>query len=335
MKITWVTPDRIQQHKGQITSDRVDIRLRCIGPGAELSKRKHDVQVVSALDWSRWPNNPSLYQRDVFILGKPFVDVRPMIPRIHANQSRFVIDVCDNVFEPPEDGLKEIYQELFPFADGIVTSSERLQIVLAEQIGRPDLPMQWIPDSVEGERLPPRFTPRSGVLRLLWFGYPNNLPLMQASLPALEQLSSEMNVELALVTSWRDHRRGLFENSSSSLNLRLLDWSLEVMATELAYCDLVIIPSNNDPARLTKSPNRLITCLWAGRYAVAWPIPSYTDFAGFAGIGEDLVGNIRWALQHPGEVVARITAGQEHVANRYSGDRIGNEWETFLRSLLS
>jgi hypothetical protein len=334
MRITWINPARIERRNGSQTSDRACVRLRCIAPGAELSKRGHDVAAVSLYDWQQWAGDPAFYDRDVFVLGKAFGDVSLIIHRIHEAKGKVAIDICDNIFEPPEDRLKRFYEAILPLADGVVTSSDNLRMAVGSRMRQP-LPIVTIPDCVEGNRLEPIFAPSSGVLKLLWFGYPNNLPLVYRSLPALAAIGRGLTVELSLVTAWDDKKRRAFERKLVGLETRLVEWSVAVMAKELADCDIVIIPSDDGPGRVSKSANRLITSLWAGRYAVAYPLPSYAAFASFAGVGEDLPRNILWALENRDGVVERIAAGQEFIASHYTSALIGGAWESFAKLLQS
>jgi hypothetical protein len=334
MRITWINPARIEQRNGSLTSDRACVRLRCVGPAIDLLRRGHEVMAVALFDWQQWANDPTFYNRDVFVLGKAFADVRPIIQRIHESGGKVVIDLCDNVFEPPEDGLKQIYEWALPMADGVATSSETLRVAVARHIPE-RLPIVAIPDCVEGNRQVARFAPSSDVLRLLWFGYPNNLPLVHQGLPALGKVSQRLRAELTLVTAWVGQPRQAFEGKPHGLETRLIEWSVETMASEFARCDMAVIPSDDSPARITKSANKVITSLWAGRYVAAYPLPSYATFAPFAGIGRDLTGNIVWAVQNQTAVVERIVAGQEFIASHYASENIGKAWESFAEKLHS
>src|SRR5437867_2365606 len=128
LRITWINPGQIELRNGHPTARRVDIRLRCIGPGVELMKRGWDLAAVSMFDFHQWANQASFYDRDIFVVGKAFVDISPIIHRVHQMKHKVIIDLCDNVFEPPEDGLKHIYQSILPLADGLVASSEQLRL---------------------------------------------------------------------------------------------------------------------------------------------------------------------------------------------------------------
>ena len=332
LRITWINPEQIDHRQSPPTTNRVCVRLRCIGPSSELIRRGHDVRAVSMPEWPQWANQPEFYGRDVYIVGKAFIDLSPTLQNIHDTGGKVVIDICDNVFEPPEDELKPIYEAIIPYADGVVMSSETLRGRIAGRLGR-RVATASISDTVEGNQSKPAFAP-SSALRLLWFGYPNNLQTIYDFMPELVSLAQSLPLELTLVTSWQQESYRVFQSVQTGFRKRPVKWSVEAMARELERCDMVVIPSDDNPYRITKSANRVITSLWAGRYVVAYPLPSYMEFARFAGIGKDMTGGIKWALENPTAVVDRISAGQDFIASNYSAGRIGAAWESFLQSLF-
>jgi glycosyltransferase involved in cell wall biosynthesis len=333
MRITWLNSLRVDIVDGALTSHRVEMRLRCTAAAAEFSKRGHKTAIAAAIDAPYWINDPNFYHIDVAIVGKPFVDLSPILRRIRDAGGKIILDICDNVFEPPEDLLKGYYEAILNLADGVVVSSEPLRAAIEPRLPA-GIPMAAIPEFVEGIRLMPAFAPSAGVIKLLWFGYPNHHPNTWAFLPALRTIRQNLKVELCMVSLWPAEARSLMEQNAAGLDIRLLDWGPRTLSDELAHCDLVIIPGDDSPARRTKSANRIITTLWAGKYAVAYPLPSYAEFAPFAGIGKDLPANIRWALDNPAEVPARIAAGQDYIATHYSTAQITDAWEAFATRIV-
>jgi hypothetical protein len=334
LRITWINPGRIEQHNGMPVSDRADIRLRCIIPATELLNKGHDIAAVSIFDWHQWANSPDFYRRDLFIVGKAFLNLTEVIDHIHRHGGKVIIDLCDNIFEPPEDGLKPYYESMLPLADGVVTSSELLKTAVAPRLPKP-LPVAAIPDCIEGKRLPPAFAPSDDLLKMLWFGFPNNLPLLDRELTALAQLARSIPIDLSVVTLWENVTSTSLSQIPEGIRINRVEWSLPAMEQELACTDIVIIPSDDAPARITKTPNRLITSLWAGRYVVAYPLPSYLDFAPFAGITKDLPAAIRQALDNPAAIPPHIAAGENFIAATYDNRRIAEAWLSFAERILS
>jgi len=73
-----------------------------------------------------------------------------------------------------------------------------------------------------------------------------------------------------------------------------------------------------------KSHNRMVEALRGGRFPIVSSIPSYQELAHVAWVGEDLAAGVEWAINHPDEVVNRISAGQALVEERFSPRLIGN-----------
>ena len=328
MKITWINCAPIVATDGSKTSDRVDVRLRSMLPGDELARRGHDVEQVFFQDLPVRMREPAFFRRDVFVLGKAFVDFSPFIRGIRASgRAKVLIDICDNVFAPPEDGLKFIYVTLLPQADAVLTSSEFLSEALQDKV-RSGVPLFSIADAVEGGRVDPDFEPRPGSIRLLWFGYPNNLPLLYKELPNLSKLTQIAEVSLSIISVWPTQTT--FPSAMEGIRLRWLRWSPKVMRDELKACDLVVIPSDDSPARLTKSANRIIAAIWAGKFAAAFPLPSYRSFEPFAYVDRDIVAGVRWALENREATRERISAGQRFIQQHYAIEPIADAWERTL-----
>ena len=70
---------------------------------------------------------------------------------------------------------------------------------------------------------------------------------------------------------------------------------------------------------LAKSSNRIIESLWAGRFVVAHPIPSYMEFNKWAWIGGDLAEGIAWMVDNAASIAGRVSAAQDYIASAYSG----------------
>jgi hypothetical protein len=160
-------------------------------------------------------------------------------------------------------------------------------------------------------------------VRLLWFGYPQNLPPLLALLPHLQTVAREYPLLLTCVTSQPVPTTG----EESALRIQYVPWSPQVMDKAIASSDVVLIPSEyRDPVKQAKSPNRLVAGLHGGRFVVAHPLPAYAPYADFAWIGEDLCEGLRWAITHPREVVERIARGQAFIDARHSPDVVARFW---------
>ena len=124
LKITWIVPDHLNVMGLALSSNRVDVRLRALLPGQALADRGHHVECVSFYDLQEWSHNPQSIARDIYIFGKTLIDLRAVVRYIRQGHGRIIMDLCDNVFEPPEDGPKPHTVSMLPHVDGVVTSTD-------------------------------------------------------------------------------------------------------------------------------------------------------------------------------------------------------------------
>lgn len=115
------------------------------------------------------------------------------------------------------------------------------------------------------------------------------------------------------------------------LTLRYAKWSTDCLWRSLQEADLVVIPQvMNDKTRNAKSSNRLVESMWAGRFVVANPIPSYQEFGDWAILDERISDGLSLALTRQESLTKRIVEAQGHIETNYSIRAIGARWESAL-----
>jgi hypothetical protein len=183
----------------------------------------------------------------------------------------------------------------------------------------------------------PAFAPRE-VLRIAWFGVfgPPLRPMVEQQFLSIARRLCPRPLEIAFVTA--QIQADLVGQMAAQLRmvnplcvLRFIPWSREVVEREVTAADLVVLPqeSSSEWGRV-KSHNRMVEALRGGRFPIVSPIPSYQELAHVAWVGEDLAAGVEWAINHPDEVVNRISAGQALVEERFSPRLIGNRWAALL-----
>jgi hypothetical protein len=363
MPITWAAFN-IKWQGDRPVSSAASVRYRLILPAHALAAAGHEVKFLQlGLD-----SSPEEVARDlaqgVLVLPKLSPDpsmfdrmaalMLDLIGRARERGVRVLLDVSDDHFSDPLRGkyLAQAVKE----CDGIVASTPAMAEIVRAHTTRP---VQVVGDPYEGPSGTPRFDPpapwRSSLLaqllrtllsggrprrpvRLLWFGHESNLESLVSLLPRLRPLTVRYPIEVHIVTSSRPEIATLCQrldsDNSPALKVRLSAWSTETVWGALSACDIVVIPSAaDDPAKAVKSPNRLIEGIRAGRFVCASPVPSYQEFSPYSWTGQDLATGVEWAVSHRGEVLARIKAGQDHIARHFSPEAIGRQWESALADI--
>ncbi len=339
---------------GQITSFGASVRLGSLAPTRALMRLGYDARTFSLSGDAAAANGAAANAKRV-VFGEMFptegglagtaATYRQILASIPDPGSRVVFSIADDHFDNPH--FRDFYASALPQCRAVTTVSPRLAETLRTFTSRPVL---IAPEPSEGERQAPQafvtrkppgplawLARRIGLssdlwrVRLLWFGYPANLPPLLELIAPLETLARRHPLMLTCVTSPVAEIGALMSEArtreSSALRVQFIPWSPLAMPRIIEANDMVLIPSAwRDPVKQAKSPNRLVAGLHAGRFVVAHPLPAYAPYAAFAWIGEDLCQGVEWAIRHPREVVERIARGQAYLDERHSADAVARFW---------
>lgn len=357
MRILWIHFGLIDEER--LTSTSASARYRCLIPSQELRRKDIDVAFAKAQDVAPETLMP-VYRPDVVLFTKLSSNdpdevmstgarALALAAAAHMGGACVISDHCDNRIDHPL--LGSYYKNLIDLCQGVVASTPDLARIITLRTGKV---VHVVSDPVEGAQQPVRFTPpqtwdrpprflrwiahqctsqaaASRPLELLWFGHQSNFEAVIDSWPALQKLSSATPLVLHVLTtatSYVTHfcdRRS--QSSGTRASIQLTPWTDDALWAALHNCDIVFLPCDQDPNKvLAKSPNRLAEALWAGRFAVAHPIPAYEAFTNWAWIAQDIASGIRWAIRHPEAVVSRVHAAQSYIASVHSPVRIAEQW---------
>ena len=334
MRIAWIADPRLLEFTADDVGSRLaSYRYRMLIPRLALQQRGHAVQIIP-LD-----PQPGSFERaveqlhgaDVAIFGKTShwdLNERLLAAAQQINVTA-VADFCDDYFDH-RDRVGEHFREMAMRADAISVSTPFLARRVAEAAARD---AAVIPDPYEGPRGPAKWAP-GAPLRALWFGHSLNFPGLQKSLDAIVAAGIPMRL-VVMTMNLPDVLQWCAANSAPAPHfaLEFREWSLQGLWQSLRECDVALIPV--EPAQqfnLAKGHNRVVEPLWAGRFVVANPVPAYAEFSDWAWIGDDLAAGLRWAMEHPADVVARINRAQKDILARLSPLTIAKAWEKMLKS---
>jgi len=340
---------------GAITAYGASARLGSIAPAGALGRLGYDARAVSVAG-DLAPASDALRTASRVVFGEmfqtresgwagPIETYRRLLRLIEDPHERAVFSVADDHFANPD--FAAFYREALRDCLAVTTVSPALATTVGALTSRP---VVVAPEPTEGSRGAPQaiaarkvaaplswLARRVGLsmdhwrVRLLWFGYPQNLPPLLELVPALEALSRDYPLLLTLITNPVAELGALMTpartREDSRLRVHFVPWSPLVMSAAIASSDLVLIPSEyGNPIKHAKSPNRLIAGLHGGRFVVAHPLPPYAPYGEFAWLGEDLCHGIDWAIRNPRAVVERIARGQAYIDARHSPEAVARFW---------
>jgi hypothetical protein len=332
LRILFATIAPLRQGPAGPTSDLASARYRVLIPAQQLARLGHQVQIATLPDGG-WPAAIRDAACDVLVISKSFHPHNEELARaVKARGARVAVDFCDDHFAHPQHGAH--FHNLATLADRIVASTEAMAQAVRRHTSREAV---VISDPVEGPRGVPRFEPRLPALRLAWFGHPTNLNGLLAKAGELHALAARMPVRLSIVTAPVAETTVLLaklvEGHESRIQAELVPWSLEATWKTLAGTDATWIPVADSQGKAVKSPNRLLESAWAGRLAVADPVPAYMPFADLTPIGDGLERGIMKALEDPATVVSNLGEMQQRIARSHSAFACGGEWAAALEAV--
>jgi hypothetical protein len=335
MRITWLISSPVTVERGEWYSPLASVRYRVLPAARYLRGEGHQVHFVR-LD-EHGP--PELFDQrlraDAVIISKVLQDGSLEIAeRAKRLGARLIVDLCDDHFESRE--LGPAYALLCGIADRIVASTNAMAEIILQRTGRTAI---VIDDPFEGPSGEPRFAPAAERIRLAWFGHPVNFDTIVSMMPSLVRLSQTQPLMLHVVSASGTGNIEAFladvqRQNGPGLCTRFTSWSPEATWQALSECDLVVVPSLPDVKKLVKSPNRVVEPLRAGRFAVAYPLPSYQDLSEFLWLGKDMAAGIEWAIANQAAVLKRVQAGQEYINRRFAPQTVALRWSAALEQLV-
>lgn len=326
-RIIWLTAGAIKIIDGKQTSDLASARYRVIAPS----------QALKALGWQSEIVNEEVSQvmggwgsavpqaGDLVIVSKVFTDhTLKLMGDAKQRGAKIVVDFCDNFLHHPKRG--PLQHALLKLADKVVTSTHVLNEALT-QAGRTADAV--ISDPVEMPKGNIQFSPQQP-LKLVWFGHAVNIDTLAQWLPSLAAFATKQAVSLNVVTTLPNGKADLDKIVPAGLSVHYTPWSIEATQQAIQACDIVVIPTLSSDMKASKSPNRLLEPLWAGRMVVAGILPSYLHFADSAWVGKDLIEGVAWCVDNPNEVLKRIAQGQHDIQTYFTPAAIGQSWQQIL-----
>ncbi|HET9149341.1 MAG TPA: hypothetical protein VFO61_02575 [Alphaproteobacteria bacterium] len=266
---------------------------------------------------------------------------RAMIAFAEERRFRFIYDTCDPAHADSNPSVAQVQALLLRQADLVTCVTAELATDLATITERP---IRVIDDTIDCPPAPPRSSPGDPV-RIVWFGWmsglrfsnlENQLAHIQTALPdrRFECLVLSQDLPAEWFTTIDAFLRQKGKGDVRVVHRR---WDLPEAWDIIADHDIALIPHDleADGSARFKSHNRLTTAIRRGVFAAASPIPAYRPLSDYCWLGDNLAEGVAWALAHPEEARARITAGQARIDALYGPEAVGARWIEVLTEAVA
>lgn len=163
----------------------------------------------------------------------------------------------------------ETYRQLLTLSDGVTVPTTDFKQTLSLFVENVNV----VEDGLDVQYPAPPIAKSKSVRKVLWFGSGSNAgSLLRVLAGPLNQKHFELNVV------GDSYTKGVLAKSRFQTvplcTVRFFDWSVKKLRNVSDECELVIIPADKAFA----SPNRIITAIMLGRWAIADPIASYQPY---------------------------------------------------------
>lgn len=331
-RVVYILERPMEFLDGQPTSALASRRYRAAIPSRVIARHiPVHFTTFSAVDQGHF----SVQTGDLVIVTKFIAATyHAIITLVQARGGQAILDLCDNLFI--RDGVREDIIAGCRSADRVIVPTRGLADIVRDKTG---CLATVIGDPFEGPEQAPRFAPAPNMLRIAWFGSTGNLDGIAEEIAQLTLRKTDPRVYrfslTSIINEARHRQLAALAARRPDIQISATQWRPERTWANLAAADLVFLPSQATDFHRIKSPNRLIEGLRAGRWVIAHPLESYQAFAPWAAITEDFDAAVRWALDHPADVLERITAGQDYIRQNFDVEAIGGLWLDTLRQVAT
>jgi hypothetical protein len=151
-----------------------------------------------------------------------------------------ILDICD-----PDwlDGAE--MAEFLGNMDAVTCSTENLKKDI-EQMCK--CPVYYVPDGEDLELLPPPKKHQGKAKKCVWFGYSNNMEILEQTFQKIKSL----DLTLKVISD------GIF--NTRECKVENVKWDIETESKEIQDCDFALLPEKLSMRFQYKSPNKTVHC---------------------------------------------------------------------------
>jgi glycosyltransferase involved in cell wall biosynthesis len=214
-------------------------------------------------------------------------------------------------------------------ATAVVAPTEHVAAFVREHYG---LTCSVIEEAVEYPRTAPAFMPSSPV-KLLYTGHPSNHDTIADGVKTLVRFTGAP-LSLLLVSSQPPNMEKI-RRAAPNVQVDFIPWSPINQLQAFHYCDIVFVPSKDEPSKHAKGQLRVLSAIQMGKIAIAYPLRQYLELQDYCYCGTEYAELLARALKNPAEVKERILAGQQCIDRRFSPEVCGDKWQTLIDKLAA
>ena len=259
-------------------------------------------------------------------VGERSISWLTQISTAKNNGALVFLDYTDHHL-PIDSYANSFYKKVIKLVDHCIVPSKYMGDLLRNYFSGPisviEDPIEFLPQSIKKTV--------NNRINVLWFGHGSNIKFLVSFINSSKFLLNDCN--LFVISSPEGINSIINTNliKSSASQIQAAIWSVDTIFNAANFCDLCIIPSDLDNSKkMGASSNRLITSLVLGLPTAADSLPSYKEFHQFyvdirSTTFHDLLAN-------PLKFSHQVTAAQSLIVNRFSFQKIGNDWIELLSS---
>lgn len=220
-------------------------------------------------------------------------------------------------------------EALGEIATAVVAPTEHVAAFVREHYG---LACGVIEEAVEYPRAAPAFAPASPV-KLLYTGHPSNHDTIVDGVKALARFTGAP-LSLVIVSSQPPNIEEI-RRAAPGMHVGFIPWSPLNQFQAFHYCDIVFVPSKDEPSKHAKGQLRVLSAIQMGKIAIAYPLRQYLELQDYCYCGTEYGELLARALKNPAEVKGRILAGQHCIDRRFSPEVCGDKWQALIDKLTA
>ncbi len=228
-----------------------------------------------------------------------------------------IFDVCDDYFKKKHGSH---YKDMCKKATLVTCPTSKMAERILEETGVLAFIIPDPFDDIDFEECEPIYQDTKSVC---WFGHAGNLWTLN-------------NLKLCcsgeLVSNFKNTY--IKETLSIDSGWKFTEWELGKMNDVFKRHDIVILPYGNSSWQHSKSPNRIMNAIRAGKIVVTndTPVIDAYELRDYVIVSDDINDGIKWVWANISDALSKVKAGQKFIKSNFHAYSVAKKWaEVFLK----